>query len=145
MLGKIKLISVFIIIYLNIGRISSVCIQDGNCPFNQGVCRLDKCECINGYQTYITDQTSTNPIYCNYKQTSKWVPFLLELFFPSIGLFYLGRYFHGFLKLALFEPIIWRGKDISPFWLFLIFIVYLVDLFCLFMKYYSDGNGIALV
>ena len=143
MLLKIKLFFLFLI-FLNLGSISSVCIPGDNCPTYSGFCKADICECLYGYQTLIKHQTN-NPIYCNYKQTSKWIPFVLELFIPSIGLFYLGRIFHGIFKLILFLPLIWKGKEISLYWFFLFFILYLVDLVCLFFRLYSDGNGIALV
>ena len=144
MLGKIKLFSLFLILDFEIGNVSSICIPGDNCPYYQGVCNMDKCECLPGYKTFITQDT-TNIVNCNYKQTSKWVPFLLELFLPSIGLFYLGRYFHAFLKLALFIPLIWSGKESSLFWFFLFFFIYILDLICLFFCFYSDGNGFPLV
>ena len=144
MLRNMNIILILLIIVLNFEIISNICIQGDNCPYNQGVCQFDKCECLPGYHTLIT-QESTNNIYCNYKQTSKWVPFLLEFFLPSIGLFYLGRYFHGFLKLLLFLPLVWSGEKVSMLWFFIFFIIYIVDLVCLFFKIYSDGYGISLV
>lgn len=144
MFGKMKLILIFLIIYINIEAVSSICTQGVNCPDYQGVCQFGQCVCLAGYQTFITQQVN-DPIYCNYKQTSKWVPFLLELFLPSIGLFYLGRYFHAFLKLILFMPLIWSGSKVSIMWFFIFFLVYVIDLVCLFFRLYADGNGIALV
>ena len=140
---KINLYLLFVIL-LNIGIISSVCIPGDNCPYYSGYCKLDICECLYGYQTFITHQIN-NPVYCNYKQTSKWIPFILELFLPTVGLFYLGRYFHAIFKLILFLPLVWKGKEISLYWFFLFFILYIVDLVCLFFSIYSDGNGIPLV
>ena len=140
---KINLYLLFLIL-LNIGTISSVCIPGDNCPYYSGYCKLDICECLYGYQTFITHQIN-NPVYCNYKQTSKWIPFILELFLPTVGLFYLGRYFHAIFKLILFLPLVWKGKEISLYWFFLFFILYIVDLVCLFFSIYSDGNGIPLV
>ena len=132
------------LILLNIGNISSVCIPGDNCPYYSGYCKLDVCECLYGYQTFSTHQTN-NPVYCNYKQTSKWIPFILEIFLPTVGLFYLGRYFHAIFKLILLLPLIWKGKEISLYWFYLFFILYIVDLVCLFFSIYSDGNGIPLV
>ena len=140
---KINLYFLFLIL-LNIGNISSVCIPGDNCQYYSGYCKLDICECLYGYQTFITHQTN-NPVYCNYKQTSKWIPFILEIFLPTVGLFYLGRYFHAIFKLILLLPLIWKGKEISLYWFYLFFILYIVDLVCLFFSIYSDGNGIPLV
>ena len=69
----------------------------------------------------------------------------LELFFPTIGLFYLGRYFHAFIKLAVFIPLIWSGKEVSCLWGTLFFLFYFVDLFLLAFGVYSDGYGIPLI
>ena len=144
MLGNMKLILMLLMFLLNIGTISSICIEGDNCPYGQGICKLEKCECLAGYQTLITQDT-TKTIYCNYKQTSKWIPFLLELFLPSVGLFYLGRYFHAFLKLILFMPLVWSGEKVPIICFFVFFFLYIVDLVCLFFKLYSDGYGIALI
>ena len=144
MLSRIRLLLTIFIIFINVGNISSVCIPGDNCPYGSGVCKLDVCECLPGYQTFITSD-NTNPIYCNYKQTSRWIPFILELFLPTIGLFYLGRYFHAIIKLLLFIPLICGGKDVSLIWFLFFFFLYVTDLICLFFCIYSDGNGFALV
>ena len=142
--GKIKMLFTLLILYINIGKIASVCIPGDNCPYNSGFCKLDTCECLPGYSTFITN-ANANQVFCNYKQTSKWVPFILELFLPTIGLFYLGKYFHAFIKLALFFPLIWKGKDASLLWFFFFFLIYVTDLVCIYFCVYSDGNGFALV
>ena len=142
--GKIKLLLSLFIIYVNIGNIASVCIPGDNCPYSTGFCKLDTCECLPGYTTFITDPNA-NQQFCNYKQTSKWIPFILELFLPTIGLFYLGRYFHGFIKLALFLPLLFSGKDVSLIWFLLFLLIYITDLVCLYFCIYSDGNGFPLV
>ena len=111
MLNKYILYFAILISLINI--ISNICIADGNCPSNSGVCNLDVCECLPGYKTLINDN-NTNQVFCNYKQYSKWVPFILEFIFPSIGLFFIRRIFHGFIKLTLFIPLIW-GSVRSPF------------------------------
>ena len=132
----------FLLLIIAIKEISSICIPGDNCPTNSGICKADICECLPGYQTLINK--NTNPVFCNYKQYSKWIPFFFELFLPSIGLFYIKRYFHGFIKLALFLPLIW-GKNV-PILIFLIFsLMYIVDLILLFLKVYNDGNGMPLV
>ena len=105
MIGRIKLTFIILFLFLCINKIKSVCIPGDNCPFNSGVCKMDVCECLSGYQTLIT-KDYINPVYCNYKQTSRWIPFIFELFIPPIGLFCLGRYFHAFIKLAFLLPLI---------------------------------------
>ena len=144
MLGKTYLFFALFILYINIENISSACIEGTNCPYGQGVCRANVCVCLKGYETFITQDTTT-PVYCNYGLTSRWVPFFLELFLPTIGLFYLGRYFHAFIKLALFFPIMLNRSNVYTFWGLLFSIIYLVDLVCLFFGVYSDGNGYALI
>ena len=142
--GTIKIILTLFIIYINIGNIGSVCIPGDNCPYGSGFCKLDTCECLPGYTTFITNANAKQE-FCNYKQTSKWVPFVLELIFPTIGLFYLGRYFHAFIKLALILPLFFSGKDASLIWFFLFLLIYVTDLVCIFFCIYSDGNGFPLV
>ena len=142
MKSKIKYLFYIIIISLIIEQSINICIPGENCPTYSGFCKLDKCECLPGYQTLITE--NMNPIFCNYKQYSKWVPFILELFLPSIGLFLILRFFHGFIKLALFVPLVWRGRNISSIWQFLFTLVYIVDLIGIYFKFYEDGNGIPL-
>ena len=140
---KIKYIYFLLTLFSVINISSNICIPEENCPSNSGFCQADICECLPGYKTLITDNNTTQ-VFCNYKQFSKWVPFILELFFPSIGLFFIGRYFHGFIKLALFIPLIWGNWNISFFWVIIFAIIYLIDLFCLYFKLYADGNGIPL-
>ena len=144
MSSRIQLVCFILILCINIENVSNLCIQGDNCPYYQGVCNLGVCECLPGYQTFITKDT-TQTIYCNYAQTSRWIPFFLELIIPSLGLFYLRRFFHAFLKLALFTPLLWKGKSVSLFWFSIFFLMYIIDLICLFFCIYSDGNGIALI
>ena len=140
---KIKNLFDLLLLILIINKTSNICIPGDNCPTNSGFCKLDICECLPGYKTLI-NENDTNSLFCNYKQYSKWIPFILEIFFPSIGLFYIQRIFHGFIKLALFIPIIW-GTLNTPVILILIFItIYISDLVCLYFLIYQDGNGISL-
>ena len=141
MLNKYILYFAILISLINI--ISNICIADGNCPSNSGVCNLDICECLSGYKTLINDN-NTNQVFCNYKQYSKWVPFILEFIFPSIGLFFIRRIFHGFIKLTLFIPLIWGSWNISFIWVFFFILMYIIDLLGLYFKFYADGNGISL-
>ena len=101
---------------LIIKRIISQC-SYSNCPIDNGKCIKNKCECQNNYITF-----NYNGIYCNYKKTSKWIPFILEIFFPSIGHFYLGKTYLGLIKLF-----------------FLIFPIFLSFLPCYKRKRYNNN------
>ena len=140
---KSKCIIYLIILLLSILESSGICIPGDNCPKNSGFCKADICECLPGYKTLIYEN-DTNPVFCDYKQYSKWTPFILELFFPSIGLFFIRRIFHGFIKLSLFIPLIWGCSNIPIILIFLFSLIYIIDLFYLYFKYYTDGNGIPL-
>ena len=140
---RYKYIFCFVILISVINFISNLCVPDQNCPTNSGVCRANICECLPGYKTLINDDY-TNHVFCNYKQYSKWYPFILELFFPSIGLFFIRRIFHGFIKLALFIPVIWRNWNNSFILGLIFFFMYIFDLVCIYFKFYADGNGISL-
>ena len=140
---KLKHCLYLILLILRIKETINICIPGDNCPKNSGICKADICECLPGYQSLLNK--NEKQVFCNYKQFSKWYPFLLELFFPSIGLFFIRRYLHGFIKLALFIPLIWGNKNV-PLIFFLFFsIMYLIDLILIIFKIYKDGNGIPLV
>ena len=80
MLAKTSLILSVLVLFININNISSQCIPNVNCPYGQGNCVGNSCVCTRGYQTFISPEP-VEPIFCNYKQTNKWIPFFLELFF----------------------------------------------------------------
>ena len=148
MSGKIKFLIIFAIIYLNIDTILSVCTQGVNCPSNQGFCNPNECSCYYGYKTFITDN-ETNPIYCNYVQTNRFIPFFLEMFFPPIGLLYIGRIFHALIKaFGLLSVILVKfGSKNLIFILggFLFVILLFADLIFLITGFYVDGNGVELL
>ena len=92
----ILIISIFSSIF------SQQCIFGKNCPFNQGICLGDTCECLDGYKTlYNPKLTVDQQIYCNYKQIHHLIPLILEFFLPGIGHFYVGKYWFGLIKLFL--------------------------------------------
>ena len=65
-LTALLLISPIISIFSSI--FSQQCIFGKNCPFNQGICLGDTCECLDGYKTlYNPKLTVDQQIYCNYK------------------------------------------------------------------------------
>ena len=78
------------------------CIMGQNCPFNQGICQADFCSCSEGYYTLFDQSTPVDKqIFCNYEQTSHYIPLILEMFLPSIGHFVVGKYWIGLIKLFL--------------------------------------------
>ena len=82
--------------------LSQQCISGKNCPFNQGLCLADICECLAGYKTLNNPKLAPEQqIYCNYKQINHLIPLILELFLPGIGHFYVGKYWFGLIKLLL--------------------------------------------
>ena len=92
-----KYIFIFCVLCLSLNYVSSVCIMGDNCPNGKGVCQADTCYCLRGYSTLLNKQ-DTNPIFCNYEQKSRWIAFFLEFIIPPIGLIYLGRFVHAFIK-----------------------------------------------
>ena len=95
-------IKLFLILSLFSFTFSQICIIGKNCPFNQGFCLSDTCECLDGYKTLYNPKLAVDQqIYCNYKQINHLIPLILELFFPGIGHFYVGKYWFGLIKLIL--------------------------------------------
>ena len=88
--------------------------QGANCPNDQGVCLMQNyCMCINGYHTLLDQNVpGASQTYCNYKKISVYVPVILEIFFPSVGHFVVGKYWMGLIKLSSynFPNIILFGK-----------------------------------
>ena len=77
------------------------CIVGGNCPLNQGTCAGDLCNCNSGFYSLLGPQLPPEKqIYCNYEQINVYIPLLLELFLPSMGHFYSGKYLMGIMKLS---------------------------------------------
>ena len=99
-----KLFLIKCLIYLSILTLSyeQQCILGKNCPYNQGICVSNICNCLSGYQTLLDPSLPTDQqIFCNYQKISQYTPLILEIFFPSIGHFIVGKYWMGLLKLAL--------------------------------------------
>ena len=82
--------------------IDQQCIFGKNCPYNQGFCIDTKCECIEGYWSLMDKSLlPEQQTFCNYKQTSLYIPLFLEFILPSLGHFYVGKYWFGLIKLFL--------------------------------------------
>ena len=141
----------FIIFFIIINSIKAICIQGKNCPINQGFCSEGQCICLYGYATFSKSENPNNITYCNYSQVNRVIPLILEIIFPSFGIFFIGRLIHGFIKLCLVIIIILYGKDYLPFNLIVGFssiiflILHFIDLICLTFALYRDGNGIELL
>ena len=92
-----------IILYLLLFNISlEQCVLGGNCPFNQGECVADTCNCLSGFYSLLDPQLPpAQQTYCNYEQINVYAPIILEVFMPSFGHFYVGNYSLGIFKLGL--------------------------------------------
>ena len=78
------------------------CIFGQNCPYNKGFCVDTKCECIEGYWSLMDKSLlPEQQIFCNYQQISLYIPLFLEFIVPSLGHFYVGKYWFGLVKLIL--------------------------------------------
>ena len=94
---------IYLIISLFSLIVSQQCIAGTNCPFNQGFCSGDTCQCLEGYKTFYDKSLPLEKqIFCNYKQIDHYIPLVLE-FLPTFGSghFYIGRYIQGCIKLIL--------------------------------------------
>ena len=86
---------------------SQECIIGKNCPNKQGICVGTSCNCLDGYITVLDSKLSqTEQIYCNYPQKHHLTALILELFLPSIGHFYVGKYWFGIIKLIFGETFV---------------------------------------
>lgn len=78
------------------------CVLGKNCPLNQGMCVGDFCKCLDGFYSLLDPNLlADQQIYCNYEQINVYIPLIMEIFLPSIGHFYTGKYWLGTLKLLL--------------------------------------------
>lgn len=95
--------------YIIINRqLDSIC-NSQTCPTHHGYCKADTCIC---YEGYLTTQTNSNKINCNYKQKNSLTGLLLETFgLIGFGHIYSGRYFIGILKIIIFYSIICFGTQ----------------------------------
>ena len=91
-----------IILYVFPFSFQQQCIQGENCPYNQGICVSNTCQCNQNYHSLI-DETlpAEQQIYCNYRKYSQYIPIILELITPSLGHLLVGNYWIGLIKLSL--------------------------------------------
>ena len=96
----------FIIIVILIFSLFNIsleqCVLGANCPVNQGECVNNACNCLSGFYTLLDPKLPPEQqTYCNYEQINVYAPVILELFMPSFGHFYTGKYYLGIAKLIL--------------------------------------------
>ena len=97
----------FIIIAIIIFSLFSVsieqqCVLGGNCPLKQGECVNNACNCLSGFYTLLDPHLPPEQqTYCNYEQINVYAPLILELFLPSAGHFYTGKFYLGIVKFIL--------------------------------------------
>ena len=78
------------------------CILGNNCPYNQGICVADSCNCYKGYYTLLDESLPVDQqIYCNYKQISQYTPIIIEIILPGFGHLYVGKYWMALIKISL--------------------------------------------
>ena len=78
------------------------CTLGQNCPLNQGMCVGDFCQCLDGFFSLLDPKLLPGQqIYCNYEQINVYRPLIMEIFLPSLGHFYVGKYWLGLIKLIL--------------------------------------------
>ena len=102
MLKKSYSLNILIYLTLLISTNEQQCILGKNCPYNQGICVSDVCNCYPGYETLVDEfLPPEQQISCNYKKISQYIPIILEVILPSMGHFYVGKYWLGLIKLSL--------------------------------------------
>lgn len=141
-----------------------------NCPYPNGICENNECECNSNYVTLYTIDSNNNTVYntdkhlCDYKKKSQIKAFLLELFFPfGIGHYYINNYLLGTIKLLLFLLLCTLGcvkltykdnihsikkglliKILSITLLLSVFIWEIIDLVIFGINGYTDNNDVDL-
>ena len=80
----------------------SECIPNENCLEDHGICVNNICQCNDEFWTLIDYGKNNNKIiYCNYKRKNRFVPLLLEFFFPGVGHLIMNKYKLFFIKTFL--------------------------------------------
>lgn len=98
LLNIFKIILTFSLLYFS----NEICTLGGNCPLDQGMCVGEFCKCLDGFYSLLDPSLlPSQQIYCNYEQINVYIPLIMEIFLPSSGHFYVGKYWLGSLKLFL--------------------------------------------
>jgi hypothetical protein len=141
----------------------SSCNSENCFPF-QGICKGEKCVCLEGY---LTIPIPNEPLSCNYQQKKVIYSLLLESFgLIGIGHIYCERYFNGLFKMIWFFINIFYGVQfvlafmkensdtntahyvkvfISLGCLSIPVIWHFIDLYNFSNGNYKDGNGVELL
>ena len=158
-----KFIFIFLITFCLIKTAYSAC-NSVNCPPLRGVCSGKLCVCEEGYTTIKNKNIQSNGVFCNYHLKSRFVAFLLELFFPfGVGHFYSGKILLSTIKIGLFVLMIVmccsvlccvniKAINSCSFVICLILVLCLIalvlmeicDLLFYALGVYTDGNGIEM-
>ena len=102
MLKKYFFLNILLNISLFIFSNSQQCILGTNCPYNQGICVADSCNCYKGYYTLLDESLPIDQqIYCNYRQISQYTPIIIEIILPGFGHLYVGKYWMALIKISL--------------------------------------------
>ena len=95
-------IAIILLISLFTFSLEQLCVLGKNCPLNQGMCVGDFCKCLDGFYSLLDPNLlAEQQTYCNYEQINIYIPLIMETFLPSMGHFYVGKYWNGILKLFL--------------------------------------------
>ena len=135
-----------------------------NCSPTQGICKGEKCVCLDGFLTLPMKNDHKS---CNYSQKKVIFALLLESFgLIGFGHIYAGRIFNGILKFIFFYSIIFFGtqfvvvimkedSDTPHAYYFKMFICgaiisipviwHFVDLYKFSTNQYLDGNDIHMI
>lgn len=136
-----------------------------NCPIARGQCINNHCYCFEGYVTMQTDY-SRPFLYCDYSKMSRWIPFCINFFFPTMGHFVVGNVERGYFMLSLLglciivfflggcinsccakgegEGVV-KGTTIIIVIILLVFcFLHLKDLIYYGFAWYTDGYGVPL-
>ena len=118
------------------------CIAGGNCPLNQGTCAGDLCNCKSGFYSLLDPQLPPEKqIYCNYEQINVYIPLLLELFLPSMGHFYSGKYLMGIMKLSFLIIHIATSLMLFGFIGVPQFLIFLMDKFGISLRHFCPEGA----
>ena len=102
MFQKCFFINIFLYLELLIFSNGQQCILGNNCPYNQGICVADTCNCYKGYYSLLDESLPVDQqIYCNYRQISQYTPIILEIILPGFGHLYVGKYWMALIKISL--------------------------------------------
>ena len=160
---KINILKIFLY-FLIIKTLFCAGCSPSNCPPLQGVCDKNVCVCAKDYATVDNEYIKSYGISCNYQTKTKFIAFILELFFPiGVGHIYAEKTYMAILKFSLFLVFIFsfcgelcclKSKInnclICLSFIFILdflawFSIQLMDIVSYGLGYYTDGNGVPMI